>query len=237
MITINLLPQEYRKKERTPLVMLLPMFAGVACVFSAFAVAAYVHFVWRAEIENEKTAREQALSQRQPRLTYEKRLLAEEAEYKKRGDTITGIAEGRILWTKILDQFTDVTVAGEELPEDGYLIWLKELKTSPPKRASVRPGQKAAKSGGQITVKGYAVADRDALQTYNAWHAAMTNSVLYDVAFNSMSKPTGSIEQFNDEKLPNRGWTIDVTVDMKDPADARKREAELEKEFAEKEGK
>ena len=51
MITINLLPQEYRKKERTPLVMLLPIFAGVACVFSAFAFAAYVHFVWRAEVE------------------------------------------------------------------------------------------------------------------------------------------------------------------------------------------
>ena len=44
MITINLLPQEYRKKERTPLVLLLPFLAGIVGVLSAVAVAAYVHF-------------------------------------------------------------------------------------------------------------------------------------------------------------------------------------------------
>ena len=205
-------------------------------LFSAFAFAAYVHFVWRAEVETEKSSKQQALAQRQPRLNYEKQLLAEEAEYKKRGDTITGIASGRILWTKLLDQFTDITVAGEDLAEDGYLIWLNDLKTSPPRGGGrARRGQKGPQSAGQISIKGFAIADRDPLEHYNAYHAALSNSKFADVSVISISKPTGSVEYFADDRKPAKAWTVDNVMDLKNPADARKREAELE--LAEKEDK
>ena len=238
MITINLLPQEYRKRERTPLVILLPILGGLVCILSAGAVAAYVHFVWLAGIRNEREMLEQTLAQRQPQLRYEEALLAEEKEYKKRADTIRNIASSRILMTEKLDGFVDITVAGDSSLNDGYLIWLKELKTAPSRPVAARRGQAPQKSGGEITIKGYAVADRDPLQDYNRYHEAIKNSDYFRFGFNDLSDPAGKVHVFNDEKQPAKGWTIDLSLTLKDPADARKlRERAAEQLRAERDGK
>ena len=243
MITINLLPQEYRKKERTPMVILLPVLGGIATVLSAIAVAAYVHFVWLAEVTNDRQTLDQTMAQKKPLLAYEKNLLAEESEFKKRADTITSIASGRILATRILDEFVDVLVAGDDRGEEGWLVHLKDLSLTPAKAGAAsrrRKGRGAAKKGpkpgGELAFKGLALADRDVLAKFNYMHAFLQKSETYRLNYIDITDPKGRMEHFADDLRPRRAWTVDQKATLKDPSDvlaARKKIAEM----ARKEGK
>ena len=235
MITINLLPQDMRKRERTPLVVLLPILGGLICVLSAGAVAAYVHFVWLAEVTNQRTRQEQELAQKAPQLAYEKRLLAEEADYKKRVSTIEQIAAGRILMTKTIDELAELTVNGDDDHEEGHLIWVQEMKFSPPSASRGRRGRATAKSGGTLSIKGYALADEKPLQHLNFYHARWKNSLMFKLNYNELSDPTGAIEIFSDDVEPKKGWTMNLVAQLKDPAEARKLRRELEGKVAEAE--
>lgn len=237
MITINLLPQDMRKRERTPMVLLLPILGGLICVLSAGAVAAYVHFVWLAEVVNARELQQAELAQKQPQLAYEKRLLAEESEFKKRGSTIEQIAAGRILMTKTIDEITEVTVAGDENKEEGYLVWVKEMKFSPATAARGRRGRGASKSGGTLSLKGYALADQKPLQHLNWYHEAFKDSPMFKFGFNDLTDPTGSIEVFQDDVEPKKGWTMNFVATLKDPAESKKLRSEAMKLMAEKEDK
>ena len=237
MITINLLPQEYRKKERTPIVLFLPIIAGVATVLSAAAVAVYVHFVWFADTQNKREMLEQTLAQKQPMLKHEKRLLAEEAEFKKRADTIENIAKSRILMTRILDEFVDVVADGDTLGEDGYLIRLKSFATSPPNSRGGRRGsrgKKGAKSGGEVKFDGWALADKDPLAAFNRYHERLQESRTFRENYIAITDPEGRIENFSDGKLPAKGWTIKQTLTLRDPAGALTERLERRQQMAEK---
>ncbi len=236
MITINLLPKEYRKKERTPMALLLPILGGLVCVLSAASVAAYTHFVWLGEVENKRQSLEQELAQKQPRLRYEEALLTEEKEYKKRADTIKDIAAGRIVMTEKLDQLADITAAGVENADQGYLVWVKELKYTPPAATSRRGARGAAVSGGEIKLKGLALADQDPLVRLNYYHGALKNSDWFRYGFTEISDPVGNIEEFP-ELEPKKGWTMDLALQLNDPVEARKMREKARRMVAEKDAK
>ncbi|MCB9833250.1 MAG: hypothetical protein H6807_12330 [Planctomycetes bacterium] len=237
MITINLLPKEYRKKEKTPIALLLPILGGLICVLSAASVAAYTHFVWLGEVQNRRQGLDQELAQKQPRLRYEESLLSEEKEYKKRADTIKDIAAGRIVMTEKLDQLADITVAGDETADQGYLVWIKELKYSPPSANAGKTKVKGAPAvGGEMSLKGLALADSDPLVRLNYYHAALKNSDWFRFGFTEISDPVGNIEEFP-ELEPKKGWTMDLDLQMTDPVESRKLRAAAMKMVAEKDAK
>ncbi|MFT7617990.1 MAG: nitrate reductase NapE component [Planctomycetota bacterium] len=238
MITINLLPQEMRKRERTPLILLLPLLGGLICVLSAGSLAAYVHFVWLAEVTNDRVSQEQELAQKGPRLTYETRLLAEESEFKKRVSTIEQIAAGRILMTQKIDELTELTVAGDDDDAEGYLVWVQEMKFTPPGAIRGRHAKgKTLKSGGQIKMNGFVLANEKPLQAYNRMHAALKNSNMFAVGYNDLSDPMGSLEVFQDDIEPRKGWTMDMVLELKDPAESKTLRQKIERELAEKDDK
>ena len=222
MITLNLLPPELRKRERTPLAVLLPLLAGLICVLSAGAVAAYVHFVWLSEVVNEREQLVAELNQKKPRLKYEENLLAEESEYKKRADTIKNIASGRILMTQRLDQIAEITTAGDSKSQESYLVWVKEMKYSPASNRGRKRIKGAAKSGGQISLKGLTLADQDPLLHFNWFHGALKSSDMFKIGFDEISDPVGTIEMFSEEIEPRKGWTMDLALQMKDPIESKK---------------
>ncbi len=234
MININLLPQDMKKRERTPLVLLLPILGGLICVLSAGSVAAYVHFVWLAEVTNARETQEQELAQKGPQLAYEKRLIAEKSVFKKRVSTIEQIAAGRILMTKTLDELAELTVAGDNDKNEGYLVWVKELKFTPPNTARRGRGQKAKKSGGTLSLKGLTLADQDPLQHYNLFHGAFKRSQMFALGYNEISDPMGSVETFQEDVEPKKGWTMDMLCELKDPAESLKARQKLMKEVATK---
>ena len=216
MTTINLLPEDMRKKTGTPLKVLLPCLIGFGVILSAGALTAYVHFAGLSEARSEFQSAQDSLNQLAPTLKYEESLLREEAIYKKRADTITDIAKSRVLMTKRLDQVCGIINEGVESQD--YLIWLTELKTVPAKTQRVRRGAKGPKPGGSISLRGYALADFDPLQDYNAFHAAVKNSEMFQ-EFVSLENPQGQIKHFSDDLVPGKGWTVDLTMVMRHPED------------------
>ncbi len=215
MIQINLLPSEFKKRERTPLAVFLPFIACLSTTLIVAAFAAWVHFDWLAEAVNESAQNDSILSQRQPQLNYEKSLLAEERDYKSRADTIQDIAGSRLLMTRRLDELFDIIEDGKE---DGHLIWLTSLKMAPASinKRRVR-GRKGPESGGSLTLKGFALAESDPLHSYNLYHAKIKQSRMFRLGYNDIGKPKGKVNIFTDGKLPSKGWSIGLTMTMAHP--------------------
>ena len=157
-------------------------------------------------------------------LKHETDLLAEEAEFTARADTIRSIASGRILFTRIVDEFADVVTEGDSQGEKGYLIWLKELSSSPAKdQVGARgKGKSVAKTGGSLAFTGFALTDRDPLADFNAFHERLQVSRTYAENFLDITVPEGRIESFTDELLPTKGWSIKQSVTLRDPAEVLK---------------
>jgi hypothetical protein len=237
MITINLLPIEYRKAERTPIVVFLPVVLGLICTLSAGAVAAYVHFARLSEVVNQRRTFQSELDQKKPNLKFEEALLAEEKEYKGRADTISDIASSRILMTKKMDELWTTIANGDANGE--YFVWLTELKALPPKTT---PGAKNAKnagprSGGEYAMKGYTLADRDPLQDFNRLHGAVKASPLFKECI-EINNPEGKIFSFNDERTPCKGWTVDLSLTLLHPSElAKSSKKNAASQVAEKPGK
>lgn len=218
MITINLLPQEYRKRERTPIVVFLPMLVGLVAVLSAGFVAAYVHFAMLSEAQNRKRTVQAELDQKAPNLRYEQSLIAEENEYKGRVQSISDIAASRIVMTKKLDELWTTISAGDATGD--YLVWLQELKSVPPKAT---PDKKngGPKVGGVLAMKGLTLADRDPLLDFNRFHAALKGSELFK-SCTEINNPDGKISAFNDDRTPKKGWTVDLELTMLHPSELLK---------------
>ena len=215
MIQINLLPPEFKKRERTPRAVFLPFVAGLVVTLSAISVAAWVHFDCLAEAVNEHAQNDAVLAQRQPQLTYEKALLAEERDYKSRADTIQNIAASRLLMTRRLDELFDIIDAGNQ---DGYLIWLTSLKMSPSVATKRRiRGRAGPESGGTLNLKGFALAESDPLHSYNEFHAKVKQSRMFRLGYNDIGKPMGKVNVFTDGKSPSKGWSIGLTMTMAHP--------------------
>ena len=226
MIQINLLPTEYRKAERTPLIVFLPLIAGLVCVLSAGAVAGYVKFSWLAETRSERVALDQTYREKKPRLAYHDNLLKEESEYKKQVETIKGIASGRILMTRKLDELCNLIAEGDGGQHGGFSIWLKDLSVKPARQQRGRGRSKGPKSGGDIVFKGYALADHAPLQDMNKFHRAVLKSEMYRDGYIGITDPRGSVHDFGDDLVPAKGWSFEMTLSMKDPAERLK---EMEK--------
>ncbi|MEE9392417.1 MAG: hypothetical protein V3W41_07920 [Planctomycetota bacterium] len=224
MMKINLLPSEYRKAERTPFIILLPILAGLICVLSAGAVAGYVKFSWRAEVEAERVQLQGQMRQKQPRLNYNASLLKEEAEYKKQAETISKIASSRILMTKKLDELCNLIAEGDAGQHGGYMVWVEQLKTKPAKRKRGRK-KKGPQPAGELSFSGYVLANNAPLQDFNRFHRAIKDSEMYREQFMGINDPKGSVTEFTDDKVPTKGWSFALSADMTDPAEIMKTRA------------
>lgn len=232
MITINLLPEENRKRERTPIVVFLPVVLGLIAVLSAASFTAYFHFVRLSGAEGQKRAMQADLDQKTSNLKYETALLAEEGEYKSRAQTISDMAASRILVTKTLDDLWGTVASGDS--NGDYLVWLSEIKSTPPKSSA---GQKSAgpRLGGEIAMKGYTLADHDPLLDFNRFHAAVKASQLMKQS-TEISNPDGKVTAFNDDRTPRKGWTVDLTLTLLHPTELLKAAAKTPGQVAEKPG-
>lgn len=224
MTQINLLPPEMKKRERTPLAVFLPFIACLVITLTVAAATAWVRFDQLADATNRRVQMESLVAQKQPQLKYEKDLLTEETTYRQRADTIRNIADSRILMTRRLDELFDLVEAGKD---EGYLIWLTSLKTTPAaQNGRVLRGPKGPESSGQLSMKGFALAETDPLHSYNRFHARVKQSRMFRLGYNDIGKPKGKVNVFTDGRFPSKGWSIDLPMTMAHPRVRTKRTGE-----------
>lgn len=130
MIEINLLPQEYRVQERTPLGLFLTIVVGI-CTVGAIGV-------YEINLKKELAAKQlenQRLTAEQERTAKEKEAvvkLEKEIEIaKKRQETIIEISQSKIIWSQKLIQFGKIMA---EYPD----FWIDRLSLQ---RGGDRPGR------------------------------------------------------------------------------------------------
>jgi Tfp pilus assembly protein PilN len=107
MIEVNLLPEEYRRAERTPLPRFIVILVGVALVASLglFLTKKYLDV---KEARNDKAAKEKALQGYQDDIAQYNELVAKINEIKVRTTAIEAIWQSRLYWAVKLDQLADL---------------------------------------------------------------------------------------------------------------------------------
>jgi len=108
MIRINLLPEEFRRTERTSPKLFATVLLAVILVCCSFGWFGYVYFGELGKLQLEHAQISERLSGLEKRVVYHDALQAERTDYQKRKETIEQISRSRVIWTKILDQFIDV---------------------------------------------------------------------------------------------------------------------------------
>ncbi len=209
MIRINLLPQDFRRKESTPFAVLGPMLACIVVTLGAGFAWAWLHFAELNTQLDRLSELTQVLQSKARGVAYVGALKGEQDDFALRKQTIQEIAGSRMLWTKKLDQFFNVATSDEDGQQ--YLIWLNTLEVKPPPGTG---GSNKNPVGETVSMKGYCLAEQNPLQHYNTFHAAIRNSEFF-TDFVSLDDPSGKSVEFDDGMQPSSAWDIDLSMIMK----------------------
>jgi len=126
MIGINLLPEAYRRPERTSPKVFATALAGVILVCSSIGWFGVVYFgdLDRNQIKHQSVAETLAGVKERAKLYDD--LVQERKDFSKRADTIKNIAKGRRLWVQFLDELIDVVTSGGD--QDRHVAWFGSMQ-------------------------------------------------------------------------------------------------------------
>lgn len=205
MIRINLLPEEYRKKNRTPLKMMLAVATGVTVNSILLAWYAWLAFGVSAEIESERTVLQTELDGLTPQVDYHKSLDGEQLRYAAREKTLAGITASRINWTRKVDELITVINAGGE--GGRHFVWLDDLTVQ-------QTANERANNAGSLKAAGHSGSDNFA-QVAN-FLEDLENSP-FIVEFLPPAPPEGTQTLVDNELIPPVVWAFPLALDIKTP--------------------
>ena len=208
MIKVNLLPAEYRKVERTPVLRFLTIICGVVLSASAIGAFLYVHFGTLVEVVSEGEKVQETLDTMQVLADRSKALEREFTEYKQRRMQIEEIGLSRRLWSRKVDELCDII--HNKGDRQRHLVWLSSLRTL--------GGTK--ESAGGIYIKGFSGGSE--IHRLSDFHLDLKNSEFF-ADFMGIDNPEGSVVKFGDDKLPDTAWDFDFNLRLKPTGKAKKR--------------
>jgi Tfp pilus assembly protein PilN len=204
MIRINLLPEEYRRKARTPIKLMLAVTALVSLNASMFAWLGWLAFGVAASVSSEKTVLNTENDGLKPQVAYHKSLKGESARHSKREQTLAKITADRISWTRKLDELVDVVNRGDI--GQRHLVWFDSL--------SVQQGAGGPKgSAGSLTAGGHSGSDNFG-QVANFLDDLEQSAFIED--FHPPAPPEGTEQQEDPELMPSVVWAFPLSVELKE---------------------
>lgn len=120
MIQVNLLPEEFRRPDRTPMPLFLTVVFGIISV----AILGMWLFALSSSLQNLEEANEQLQGQKatwSQRATVVDKLNREISTQKKRQNTIIGISLSKIMWSQKLIQLSRI------LDNDFEDFWIRNM--------------------------------------------------------------------------------------------------------------
>ncbi len=195
MIRINLLPDEYRRAERTSPKVFAATLLGVIMVCSSFGWFGFVYLGELGNLEVEENAVREDLANKKKQASYHDGLVKEKGEFERRTNTIQKIAKSRIQWTEIVDQMIDVVNNDGDI--DRHLAWFKSL--------TIKPGD-GKKKGPSVTMPGW-VQGGD-IKKVADFHTDLDQSPFFAMV-KTKSAPSGVVEVTRN-RLPPEAMRFDL---------------------------
>jgi hypothetical protein len=220
MIRINLLPEEYRKKSRTPIKMLVAMGLVVALNAGLMSWWGWTVLGIRAKIESERATLQLEMDGLTPQVTYFHALETESKQYKVREKTLSSITSNRISWTRKLDELIDVANAGGD--GSRHLVWLDDLTVT----QTADPNNK---NFGSVRASGHSGSEKFA-QVANFLEDLEISAFVDD--FEKPSPPEGTQTLVDETLVPPVAWAFPLSLSLKGPEERVKSAGERLKKAA-----
>jgi hypothetical protein len=203
MIRINLLPEEYRRKTRTPIKLVLGL-AAAASINAGLAV----WWTWSAvgelaTVESEKSALQLEVDGLTPQVNYFRGLETERKQYQSREQTLASITKSRVSWTRKLDELLDVVNRGNDGTR--HLVWFDELQVAQTTDAK-------AKTPGSLRASAHSGSDKYA-QIANFLEDLEASPFITD--FQTPAPPEGSQAMIDETLVPSIAWSFPLAVTLK----------------------
>jgi Tfp pilus assembly protein PilN len=199
MIRVNLLPQEYRKAESTPLKQFFATVGAVIVVALAVVFYVLIHFGKLQPKEQELDTMKVAVATQQAQVKESKELASWVQEYKTQYDKIDKVAMTRVLWSRKLDEIWEVVV--NPVPVNKYDVWLRGLNGKV---------VDAPKTGGEVQFSGASAGSQ--VFRLSDFHESVTTNDLFK-EFQSITYPSGNREALpGTDREPKEGWTFQFTL-------------------------
>lgn len=205
MIGINLLPEEYRRKARTPFKLMLAVSIVVAFNTSLAAWLGWLAFGVAARVASENAVLQTENDGLQPQVAYHKSLDGESKRHQAREQTLAQITESRISWTRKVDEFIDVVNRGGD--GQRHLTWFNDLNV----QLDTDP---ARGSFGSFKASGHSGSDNFG-QVANFLDDLEDSTFIVD--FHAPAPPEGSESLTDEELMPAVVWAFPLSVELKAP--------------------
>ena len=210
MIRINLLPEEFRKKSRTPLKLLFTITGLVAVNAGLASWWGWTVFGIHAKVESERATLQVEMDGLTPQVNYYHSLETESKQYKSREKTLGQITADRISWTRKLDELIDVANAGGD--GSRHLVWLDDLTVAQSNDAST-------KNYGSVRASGHSGSDKFA-QVANFLEDVEGSAFIDD--FEKPSPPEGTQTLVDETLVPPVAWAFPLALSLKAPEERAK---------------
>jgi hypothetical protein len=227
MITINLLPPEHRKKERTPLSRFIVLLVGVIILATSLAFFFYVRVSLVGYATTELANKETQLQQVNIQHRYYLRLVEQRKDYEQREETIQKIRDSRILWCVKLMQLYDL-FALDDFRDKAWIDGLRVNMTA--RRVRTRRGRDAGEAPVGTMEFTLNTAGKEFTRLTDVREALMGEVETPDVqamgeafwaTFQGISHPRA--DRHEDEDMEPPVWySDDIKIDIKDPAPSPK---------------
>lgn len=204
MITINLLPQEYRKKQRTPFKYMAAVAASVAVNASLVAWLGWTAFGVAAEVKSELSVLEDTEQGLAPQVAYHQSLEKESKLFQSRESTLARITQARVSWTKKVDQLVDLINRGGE---EKYLVWLDDLNVD-------QKENKRAGSAGMLKAAGHSGSENFA---HVANFIEDVEESEFALDFFKPAPPEGSQSSIDENLMPAAVWSFPLELALRAP--------------------
>ena len=207
MILINLLPEAYREKRKTPLKYMAAVAATVAVNGSLLAFWAWTAFGVAAEVSSELAVLKDTKAGLDPQVNYHRELEAESKVFQARGQLLDRITSSRVGWTRKLDELIELVNRGGE---EKYLVWFKDLE------ARVEDNARGT-AFGHLKAEGYTA---ESLSHVANFLEDVSEHEFSDV-FGPPRAPEGQSATTDEGLFPANVWTFPLQVDLKSPEERK----------------
>jgi len=202
MIRVNLLPQEYRKAESTPLKQFFATMGAVVVVALSVVGWLFIHLGKLGPKEQDLKTIEDDVKTQQAKVKDSKDLASWLQDYKTQYEKIDKVAMTRVLWSRKIDEVWEVVVNPN--PANKYDVWLKGLSG----KANDQP-----KSGGEVVFSGASAGAQ--VYRLSDFHESVTTSDFYK-DFQAITYPSGTRELIGPaDREPKEGWTFALTLQLR----------------------